>query len=702
MPVLPPDPADYQRLLQQERRLNHVAQAVDLGMWFCDLPFDELHWNDAVRDHFWVPPHVRVTIDLFYERIHPEDRNHVRAAIDASIAAHTLYDTQMRSWNPANISDCKWVRAIGWTSYNDAGSPTRFDGITFDITQERQRTQAIAQRDQYFRALIDSSPAIFFMTDATGRCIYISKSWYTYTGGNSAQELSLQWLEALHPQDRGPTAAQLQTAIQQRGSFQAEYRVCRHDGDYRWVTATAMPRFETDETFAGLIGTMIDIHDRKATEASLQRSETRLTLAMQAAKMGFWEWQIDSDAIMLSDQLCQDWGIDLATFGGRLTDAVARIHPEDRDLVEVAIRQNLASGNPYDIEYRVLRPDGTVIWIHANGRTVREKNGRTVRAVGTSMNITASKRQAELLLDRERQFRTLADSMPVLVWISDAHVNVTYINERWRNFFGGPVGYNWDWAELLHPDDVESTVQGVRAGQAAGVPFALEHRLRAATGAYVWHLTRGVPIADGQGLVYQWFGTCTDIQVQREAAASLQQAVHLRDEFLSIASHELKTPLSSLILQTQMWRRRLIKEDARAQDPQRLLQTAEQNAGQLARLNRLVDDMLDVARIRSGRLSMERAPMDLAVLVQECVERMRPQFPSEHLLYQGETSVLGTWDRVRLDQVLTNLLSNALRYGRGAPVQVRLLRLTDRLELSVQDHGSGIEPGARERIFNRF
>lgn len=121
-------------------RFRRSASAINLGIWYCDMPFDILIWDDVVKEHFWLPKDTIVTIDLFFERIHPEDRERTRLAIENSNNNKAPYDIVYRTTNPKDISQVKYIRAIGWTDYDASGKPIRFDGVTFDITQLRQAT----------------------------------------------------------------------------------------------------------------------------------------------------------------------------------------------------------------------------------------------------------------------------------------------------------------------------------------------------------------------------------------------------------------------------------------------------------------------------------------------------------------------------------------------------------------------------------
>jgi signal transduction histidine kinase/PAS domain-containing protein len=182
-----------------------------------------------------------------------------------------------------------------------------------------------------------------------------------------------------------------------------------------------------------------------------------------------------------------------------------------------------------------------------------------------------------------------------------------------------------------------------------------------------------------------------------------QEAVRQRDEFLSVASHELKTPLTPLSLKLQAFARS-INAPPDAQLTQRLARDADVMRRQVKRLSELVNDLLDVSRISTGQLRLELEPVDLAALVREVAARFEPEAERVGcgLTVTTPSLVTGLWDRLRLDQVVTNLLSNALKYGAGTPVRVHVVSDTTHVRLRVEDQGIGIPTEARERIFGRF
>lgn len=197
-----------------------------------------------------------------------------------------------------------------------------------------------------------------------------------------------------------------------------------------------------------------------------------------------------------------------------------------------------------------------------------------------------------------------------------------------------------------------------------------------------------------------------DVTRLKKTQAELERLIDARDDFLSVASHELKTPLTSIQLQTESVRRSIAKGDASAFAPAKMDRLIEVTERQVSRLTRLVDDLLDVSRIETGKLELHAEEVELSALVTEVVERLRPtvvRSGSTLTAAQLERAV-GRWDRIRIEQVLINLLTNASRYGGGKPIDVAIHLTPDGLaaELSVTDRGTGIAKLDQERIFSRF
>jgi len=190
----------------------------------------------------------------------------------------------------------------------------------------------------------------------------------------------------------------------------------------------------------------------------------------------------------------------------------------------------------------------------------------------------------------------------------------------------------------------------------------------------------------------------------RSTKAELEDAVRIRDDFMSIVSHELKTPLNTLILEVQLRKLQLGRSNFAAFSEDRLRQMVDKDERQVQSLIRLIDDMLDVSRIRTGKLSIRPTRVDLGKLVASVVENFAPQMEVSGctLLFQRPEPIFGVWDEFRIEQVLANLLTNAMRYGAGRPVQINVRTTSTDACIEVSDQGIGINQKSLERIFCQF
>jgi PAS domain S-box-containing protein len=287
--------------------------------------------------------------------------------------------------------------------------------------------------------------------------------------------------------------------------------------------------------------------------------------------------------------------------------------------------------------------------------------------------------------------------------VTDAGGEIEYVNQRWTDFTGQRLedAMRGGWLEVLHPEDKEGAHASWQRALHSGEPFSVEYRLRSSDGVYRWHLSRALPFRE-EGRILRWVGTSTDIDEERRASEEraqlvreLLEAVRARDEFLSVASHELRTPLTTIGLQVESMAK---SATAEADFTQRCAVVKRQTE----RLDRLVEMLLEVSRIATGRLSLDLEQVDMREVVREVVAEARGGAADRPILVHGEAPLVGTWDRLRLVQIATNLVGNAVKYGRGRPIDVTVRAEGETAMLEVVDRGIGISAEDRGRIFDRF
>jgi PAS domain S-box-containing protein len=345
---------------------------------------------------------------------------------------------------------------------------------------------------------------------------------------------------------------------------------------------------------------------------------------------------------------------------------------------------------------------------------LRDEAGDILGGVAIVRDVTEQKLADERLKETEARFRTMADVAPVLLWMSDPNGLCTFFNQTWLDFTGRSLEDEWGigWAEGVHFEDLQRCLDTYVAAFNARRVFEMEYRLRRHDGEYRWILDRGTPRHTPDGSFAGFIGSCIDITERRALEGDLRRAVQVRDEFLSIASHELKTPLTALQLQIDNLSRCLKRPTSESGQGARLLNSAAAVAEQTQRLTELVELLLDVSRIHSGRLRFDISEFDLVTLVSAVVARWRqvavrrqsdatapidPQLTTEL-----PPRLSGSWDRLRVEQVLNNLLSNAVKYGQNQPIHVEVSDTEAGARIRVVDHGIGIAPVDQPRIFGRF
>ncbi len=337
---------------------------------------------------------------------------------------------------------------------------------------------------------------------------------------------------------------------------------------------------------------------------------------------------------------------------------------------------------------------------------LRLETGAIVGGIAIIRDVTPQTAAEEQLRETEARFKNMADASPVLLWMSRPDALCTFFNQTWLQFTGRTLEQEWGvgWAAGVHFEDFQHCVDTYIDAFNERRVFEMEYRLRRADGEYRWVLDRGTPRYTPDGNFAGYIGSCVDITDLKRLEGELRQAVSARDEFLSIASHELKTPLTALQLQIQSLARTVERRPQESHLNGRFAQNVNAARRQTERMANMVDLLLDVSRIAEGKLSFEYEELDLTSLVKELIARSKDSLDQAGCAveFRAEGAVVGRWDRLRLEQVITNLLSNAGKYGAGKPIEVSVEGSGATASVTVIDHGIGISSENQARIFERF
>ncbi|SKB30510.1 PAS domain-containing protein [Daejeonella lutea] len=293
------------------------------------------------------------------------------------------------------------------------------------------------------------------------------------------------------------------------------------------------------------------------------------------------------------------------------------------------------------------------------------------------------------LASSESRFRFMLNAIPQQVWTASPDGSLDYVNQVVCDDFGYNteeiVGHGWQ--KFIHPADIDECIKAWSASLQTGNPYMVEFRLQFHDGTYRWHLARAVPFVE-DGEIKLWLGTNTDIEIQKENEIK-------KDEFLSIASHELKTPLTSIKAFNQLLQR--VKE------PDKVEKFVQKSAEHISRLERLISDLLDVTKINAGKMQYNMEPFNFGGMVRESVNILRHTAPDHEVILESVADIEYTGDKFRLELVINNFISNAIKYSpEGKKIIVNCRIEEGNIVFSVQDFGVGIAEENLDKLFDRY
>jgi PAS domain S-box-containing protein len=434
---------------------------------------------------------------------------------------------------------------------------------------------------------------------------------------------------------------------------------------------------------------------------ALRDSEERLRLALQAAGGGAWDWRMTQDVAEVSESYRELFGLPLPT---PVTYDVwlSCIHPDDRQRCrEYGEAFFAGSETEWRLQFRIVTPHKGVRWHRAVGKVYRGADGEPLRFIGVSTDITDEHRAVASLQESEERFRAMADGLPLIIWVHDAEGAQQFVNRTFLEFFGVSEEEmkGGRWQALMHPDEGDRYARDFMACVRERRPFHSEVRVRAADGKWrnIESWARPRWSADGEflGMV----GASADVTERKRIERSLREADRRKDEFLAMLGHELRNPLAVVAMAMDT-----LKLQLPPASPAHHTREAVQRQTRI--LIRLVDDLLDSARISTGKIALQRTQLTVHQVVHTAIETSRPdlQARGHQLVVEemgSELSVDG--DEVRLVQVFTNVLNNAARYTPpGGRIRVLLEREAAQAVVRVQDSGIGIDPHKLDSVFEMF
>jgi PAS domain S-box-containing protein len=650
---------------------------------------------------------------------------------------------------------------------NERGEITHFVATLRDITARVD--EKLFKSEKEFRSLFELSAVGMARVSPEGRYLRVNRKLCDMLGYTEEELLQLTLHQVTHPDDRVFSAAQLSASYTGEDEYAIEKRYMRKDGSIIWVLINWRVVRDAGGKPLRSVANVQDITARKLAEEALrksqealQESQERLHLAMEAGEIGTFDWNVRTNEIIWTEPSKATFGRPKQASRGAYAESRERIHPEDLLACDASFEEACRNKRPHwKGEYRMKdgQADGHR-WIHSRSHIFYDAQGEPLRVIGVNLDITERKKaeaEREELLARERAARSeaehSAESVRRLQRVTDSALGCVAIEDLLPKMLG-PVRdlLETDSAAILLLAEDEKTLvvravvglgqegMGFRLpiGEGIGGSIAARHDPLAIEDVSAWKVLHpglretvrsliGAPlIAKGRligaihaGTIQTRHFTESDLrlmqlaadrlalaieqirlyEVEQQARRQAEESNRMKDEFLALVSHELRSPLNAMLGYARLLRFGPL-------DSQKVKKSVEVIERGAKTQTQIIDDLLDTARIISGKLRIDVGPADLVAVIESALQTIHPAADAKNITIETNLDpkagrIIGDPDR--LQQVVWNLLSNAVKFTPpGGRVEARLERIDPHVCITVSDTGKGISPDFLPYVFDRF
>lgn len=489
-----------------------------------------------------------------------------------------------------------------------------------------------------------------------------------------------------------------------------EKRYLHKNGEIVWVNLTVSlmrDQFGKPQYFISIVE---DITQRKKAETKLKETNERLKAALDASSTGTFIWNIQTNELSWDENLDRLFGLSAGLSVRSLDKFIETVHPSDRAGVIVACARCATEGADFEMEFRVVYPDGSVHWLFDKGKTYRDQEGKPLYMTGACVDITQRKKADEIIKENEQRFRVLLDTLPQMVWVRDCKGAIEYASQSWQQY-SGIEDPDEAWLQIVHPDDWSLVMKRWEEDYSEGKSFSFELRLRNKEGQYRWHNSIAEPIRNESGTIVKWIGAITDIHEQKVFSQKLEEEVEQRtkelqrsnldlQQFAHVASHDLKEPVRKI---------RIFQGKLKDELGESLSEIASQYLQKIQTAAERMQSMIDGVLLYSSltEKAQQVESVDMNRLLNDIIIDLEILIGQKHATI--EVSQLPTINGfpVLLYQLFYNLLNNSLKFSRPGvkpliKIFARPLEKTKMIEIVVGDNGIGFDAMFAEEIFKTF
>ncbi len=506
-------------LRESEERFTRFMQHLPGLAWIKDEQGRYVFANDAAERAFGKSReelYGRTDDEVFPPETAKQFRANDRAALMAEAAVETIETLEHEDGVHHSLVSKFAIPGV-------AGSPVMIGGIAIDVTSRLEAEKALRDSEARFRAIMTNAPVAVFIKDLEGR--------YTLANPLASEALgrprgAVGFTDHdLLSADAANRIREVDLKIIETGCGTEQEEIVERAGYLAEFLSVKFPLRDGEGKTVGVCGVAVDVTERKRAQRALGESDQRLRLATQTGKLGVWDWDIENDRISWSESLYAIHGVNPEWFSETVGDFSALVHPDDRELVARSIQDAMHADAPYELEFRAVRPDGETIWLFTNAVVLR-REGRPMRMLGATMDITERKRSEIALRESEERFRTLSTHAAVGIFRTDPVGNNAFVNDHWCTMAGmTPEEASGEgWLNAVHPDDRAWVAEAWSQSLSEGAPSSAEFRFQRPDGAVTWLESNAAPLRGQDGNVVGYIGTVVDITQHKRAEEALRNS----------------------------------------------------------------------------------------------------------------------------------------------------------------------------------
>jgi PAS domain S-box-containing protein len=687
----------------EERFRSLVEGSKDYAIYLEDLQGHITSWN-AGAENIYGYSSTEIVQSHFSRFLTQEEIQDGLPEREIQTAIQTgRFETE--GWRIRKDGSRFWAVVVLTALYDDQEQVTGFTNITRDITERQQANEALQESQARFDRVVSGSDEGFWDWDVSNDQLYWSDRLYEMLGlTRSDIALNYESYESLlHPDDKEKVWLAMGKTIQEGLPFQEEFRMRHRSGEYRYFSSRAKPYYDQQGNLKLVSGMLADITQRKKTETALQSAQRRLSAAVTAAQAGTFHWSFRRDAIKFDAAMKAMLGMPQDKSNVTLQDFIVLVHPDDLGYVTQACEESQFEGKDFDLEYRVIWPDGSIHWIYGKGKTILGADGTPDYMTGACLETTEKKQAEAQILASYRAVRDVTNALNVstIVAITDPQGLIIEVNDAFCRIskYGREELIGQDHRILNSGYHNRAFFQNLWTTIARGQIWKGEICNRAKDGSIYWVDTTIVPYLNEQGRPKQYVAIRHDITLQKNAETHLRQSNRDLEQFAAIASHDLQAPLRKVKMFSQM----LSQQAENRLGPEEVELLQRMNLS-IDTMQQLVRDLLALSRVSTEPQAFERVDLNQVLQqvsqnLEEKIQATQAEIDNGHL-----EAVYG--DPSQLTQLLQNLMENALKYQ--APGNRPMITVQSdcgagkNCTIRIQDNGIGIRPEHVERIFQPF